>query len=558
VSSTKELSPSPASSPSTLRATPAHAATHIRPQSLGESRSILDDNSALYELGRRIADRISRLTAPGEGPRAALQRVVAGLSLAVTDACSAVRFQEAVDLIVGNVGEGARAAILAGGRHLSPQLIMQIGRTHPDRQRFALAQIAQGRHPLAKPRDGTAPPYDTLGYGEIRSRIARTAGSLDRVAGGLAAATAGEWPTEAKLRQMTDHLGRVRKSCSALRAMLEATGTRAETGRALARRTHTRRPGRPPGSPTSFRPGGALAFVAAARGIAEKNARDLPRLLRESPLMADDRASLLDRLRLLNSAAQRLTEVIAGHIASGPPRSPARRSGPTGHTSAGIAGRRRGVRWEEATEGPTALGGTYTVHFFLDVDAVVTVGALGTFGFRAGFYAYVGSAFGPGGVRARTTRHRTQHIVKKKWNIDHMKPPLRAIAMWWTNDPIKRECSWSAVLAATPGFSCPAAGFGSHDCRINRADGFGVPGGRLCEAHFYHSVRPPDVDDFARRLGQLVPGHATVYYQSLAPAGEVEAVHNFPQAAAKSPGSRRPSSSGTPPRPASAPEAERP
>lgn len=255
--------------------------------------------------------------------------------------------------------------------------------------------------------------------------------------------------------------------------------------------------------------------MAAARGIAEKNVRDVPRLLRESAPTGDERASLQDLLRLLDSAARGLTEIVLRQIASEPPRSSARRSGSPGGVSAGIAGRARGVRVEEAKEGPSALGGTYVVVFRLVADATVSVGKLGTFAFPAGFYAYIGSAFGPGGVRARTTRHRTQDVVKKKWNIDHMKPPLRAIEVWWTNDPIKRECSWSAVLAATPGFACPAAGFGSHDCRVNRADGFGSPGGQLCRTHLVHSAGPPDVDDFARCLGLLVAGHAPVFWQRL-------------------------------------------
>ncbi len=177
--------------------------------------------------------------------------------------------------------------------------------------------------------------------------------------------------------------------------------------------------------------------------------------------------------------------------------------------------RREVIRVEEAQAGPSTLGGTYTVIFRHDADATVAVGALGTFDFPSGYYGYVGSAFGPGGVRARTDRHRRQHIARKKWNIDHMKPPFRAVAIWWTHDTFKRECSWSAALAASPRFDCPAAGFGSHDCRVNRSDGFGSPDGRLCRAHLLHSMERPNVHDFAGRLGQLRPGHAPVFWQRL-------------------------------------------
>ncbi len=173
------------------------------------------------------------------------------------------------------------------------------------------------------------------------------------------------------------------------------------------------------------------------------------------------------------------------------------------------------IRVKRTQDGPTNLGGTYVVIFFLATAATVTVGALGTFDFPAGYYGYVGSAFGPGGVRARTGRHRRRDIARKKWNIDHMKPTFRAIEVWWTNDPIRRECSWSAALAATPGFDCPAAGFGSHDCRVNRADNFGAPDGRLCRAHLYLTQTHPGVYDFADRLVDLQPEHAPVCWQGL-------------------------------------------
>ncbi|MEJ7639705.1 MAG: hypothetical protein WKF75_17465, partial [Singulisphaera sp.] len=41
------------------------------------------------------------------------------------------------------------------------------------------------------------------------------------------------------------------------------------------------------------------------------------------------------------------------------------------------------------------------------------------------------------------------------------------------------------------------------------------PDGRLCRAHLYHALEPPDVNDFARRLGRLVRGHATLSWQRL-------------------------------------------
>jgi len=40
--------------------------------------------------------------------------------------------------------------------------------------------------------------------------------------------------------------------------------------------------------------------------------------------------------------------------------------------------------------------GTYILILYLNEPAQFTIGKLGTFDFSAGWYAYVGSAFGPG------------------------------------------------------------------------------------------------------------------------------------------------------------------
>ena len=42
--------------------------------------------------------------------------------------------------------------------------------------------------------------------------------------------------------------------------------------------------------------------------------------------------------------------------------------------------------------------GTYVLLLHLPDNEQLTIGKLGTFDFPAGWYAYVGSAFGPGGV----------------------------------------------------------------------------------------------------------------------------------------------------------------
>jgi len=65
-----------------------------------------------------------------------------------------------------------------------------------------------------------------------------------------------------------------------------------------------------------------------------------------------------------------------------------------------------------------AIPGTYALILHLSKKLErIEIGKLGRFAFDAGFYVYVGSAFGPGGLKARLQRHlRTDKPLH--WHID--------------------------------------------------------------------------------------------------------------------------------------------
>jgi hypothetical protein len=62
--------------------------------------------------------------------------------------------------------------------------------------------------------------------------------------------------------------------------------------------------------------------------------------------------------------------------------------------------------------------GTYVLILELTTRKVIQVGALGRIKFTAGWYAYAGSAFGPGGLAARINRH-LMSAKKPHWHIDY-------------------------------------------------------------------------------------------------------------------------------------------
>ncbi len=79
-----------------------------------------------------------------------------------------------------------------------------------------------------------------------------------------------------------------------------------------------------------------------------------------------------------------------------------------------------------------------------------------------GRYAYCGSAYGPGGLRARIGRHLRRDKAQR-WHIDRLTAAGRVAGVRAV--PGGRECALLRDLLARPGVSVPVPGFGSSDCR---------------------------------------------------------------------------------------------
>lgn len=89
---------------------------------------------------------------------------------------------------------------------------------------------------------------------------------------------------------------------------------------------------------------------------------------------------------------------------------------------------------------------------------VISVGRLGETGFRAGAYAYVGSA--AGGLRGRLRRHLRAE-KRTRWHIDYLLERAR-IERVLTCYGDRSECAIARTLAAR--FEA-VPGFGASDCR---------------------------------------------------------------------------------------------
>jgi Uri superfamily endonuclease len=100
----------------------------------------------------------------------------------------------------------------------------------------------------------------------------------------------------------------------------------------------------------------------------------------------------------------------------------------------------------------------------LECSEEITVGKLGTFTFPAGYYLYVGSALGPGGLEARLARHRRRD-KKLRWHIDYLLEHAQLAEVWSAASTDKLECLWAQSARGLLGSEIPVPGFGSSDCR---------------------------------------------------------------------------------------------
>ena len=110
-----------------------------------------------------------------------------------------------------------------------------------------------------------------------------------------------------------------------------------------------------------------------------------------------------------------------------------------------------------------ARPGTYALVFHVREEQVIQVGRLGALRLTPGYYVYVGSARGPGGLAARVRRHlRTDK--RSHWHIDYLTarvPPSRIV---FSTHPEDGECLWVTRLLGEDRTYVPIRGFGNGDC----------------------------------------------------------------------------------------------
>ncbi len=143
-----------------------------------------------------------------------------------------------------------------------------------------------------------------------------------------------------------------------------------------------------------------------------------------------------------------------------------------------------------------AKHGTYALVMACASGQRIEVGKLGPLHLQSGFYVYVGSAFGPGGLKARIAHH-AKISERPHWHIDYLRPALDLTEVWFTYDSRHREHQWAGVLANFRHTTAPISGFGTSDCR--------------CNSHLFFFDSPPPGIGFRRRVHATLNLHGKIF-----------------------------------------------
>ena len=129
--------------------------------------------------------------------------------------------------------------------------------------------------------------------------------------------------------------------------------------------------------------------------------------------------------------------------------------------------------------------GTYVLILHSLSKEQVQIGKWGVITIKPGYYLYVGSAFGPGGVKARVARHYRNEKAKH-WHIDYLRKHMDLVSVWYSYHDSKLEHDWARVLSVMTGME-PVQGFGCSDCQ--------------CYSHLFRSVKEPVFRRFCNKAG---------------------------------------------------------
>ena len=136
-----------------------------------------------------------------------------------------------------------------------------------------------------------------------------------------------------------------------------------------------------------------------------------------------------------------------------------------------------------------ARPGTYVLVLSSRLTDLIQIGRLGDLQLRSGFYVYVGSALGPGGVGARLAHH-LKPSRRPHWHIDYLRAHSRVEEICYRLDTRHLEHVWAEHIGLAEGAYIPLVGFESTDCG--------------CQSHLFFFERRSSHERFRHVLGKAI------------------------------------------------------
>jgi histidyl-tRNA synthetase len=121
------------------------------------------------------------------------------------------------------------------------------------------------------------------------------------------------------------------------------------------------------------------------------------------------------------------------------------------------------IRFCSKADEPPSLPGAYVMAIELADTVVVMLSGRSSIALPAGRYLYCGSAKGPGGLKARLSRH-VRRGKSVRWHVDQLTERGLVIGSWIF--PGGDECRLVQMCSHLP---MPIVGFGSSDCATCRS-----------------------------------------------------------------------------------------
>jgi Uri superfamily endonuclease len=137
--------------------------------------------------------------------------------------------------------------------------------------------------------------------------------------------------------------------------------------------------------------------------------------------------------------------------------------------------------------------GTYLLVLRAANNVSITIGKKQTtFHCIPGYYYYIGSAFGPGGI-AKRVKHHMKVSEHPHWHIDYIRHHIPIVEIWYSTDPKHREHQWAEIFGSMYGISIPLNGFGASDCD--------------CLTHLFYSRQKRSISKFRQTVRKFIQNH---------------------------------------------------